>query len=64
MYRAKQQELETWRTSVDAKIKMARNVLMVWAQSHHNLGKGIPVPPIIDVGGIAGGFATKVVPIP
>lgn len=63
-YVAKQQELQEWRTGVDEKIKIARDALMVWAQSHRNLGQGIPVPPIIDVTGIAGGLAKKVLPVP
>lgn len=64
IYRARQQELQEWRVDVEQKIKTARDGLMVWAQSHYNLGKGIPVPPLIDVGGIAGGLAKKVVPLP
>jgi len=64
IYRAKQQELLNWRVELEEKIKIARNTLMVWAQSHHNLGKGVPVPPLIDLGGIAGGLAEKVLPIP
>jgi hypothetical protein len=55
-YHAKQDEKEAWRISVDEKIKMARNAMTVWAQSHRNLGAGIPVPPLIDVAGIAGGL--------
>jgi hypothetical protein len=64
IYKAKQQELQEWRAEVDTKIRIARDALMVWAQSHHNLGKGIPVPPLIDVGGMAGGLAKKVLPLP
>lgn len=64
IYQAKQQELQAWRTEVDGKIRIARDALMIWAQSHHNLGKGIPVPPLIDVGGMAGGLAKKVIPLP
>jgi hypothetical protein len=55
-YHAKQDEKEDWRISVDDKIKMARNAMTVWAQSHRNLGAGIPVPPLIDVAGIASGL--------
>jgi hypothetical protein len=65
-YRAKQNELEEWRVQVDEKIRIARNAITVWAQSHRNLGNGIPVPPMIDVAGFAtgliGGAAQKVVP--
>ena len=64
VYRAKQQELLEWQQEVSGKIRIARDALMVWAQSHHNLGKGIPVPPLIDVGGMAGGLAKKILPVP
>ena len=64
IYRAKQQELGEWRIQLEEKIKIGRDAIMVWAQSHHNLGKGIPVPPLIDVTGIAGGLAKKALPIP
>jgi hypothetical protein len=64
VYFAKQQELENLRFGVDERLKIARDAIMVWAQSHRNLGAGIAVPPLIDVGGIAGGLAKKVVPLP
>jgi len=56
-YYAKQDEMEAWRLSVDDRIRIARNAISVWAQSHRNLGDGIPVPPMIDVAGIASGLA-------
>ncbi len=46
------------------KVKVARNAIMIWSQSHRNLGVGIPVPPLIDVEGLAGsafGTAKKAV---
>lgn len=55
-YHAKQDEMENWRLYVDEKITIARNAMTVWAQSHRNLGAGIPVPPLIDVAGIATGL--------
>ncbi len=64
MYTARQQELEDVRINVDMRVKVARDAIMVWAQSHRNLGAGIAVPPLIDVAGIAGGLARKVVPLP
>jgi hypothetical protein len=64
VYSAKQRELETLRVNVEDRIKIARDALMFWAQSHRNLGAGIAVPPLIDVGGIATGLAKKVVPLP
>jgi len=59
-------ELEDWCINVDEKIRVARNAITVWAQSHRNLGAGIPVPPLIDVAGFTSGLvgtaASKVVP--
>jgi hypothetical protein len=55
-YIAKKDELIRWRTQVDEKISIARTSMIVWAQSHRNLGAGIPVPPLIDVGGVASGL--------
>jgi hypothetical protein len=63
-YMLKLGELEDARINTDARIKIARDAIMVWAQSHRNLGAGIAVPPMIDVAGIAGGLAKKVVPLP
>jgi hypothetical protein len=63
-YVAKQDELIIWRTQVDEKIMIARTAITVWAQSHRNLGAGIPVPPLFDVTGFASGLigsATKTV---
>jgi hypothetical protein len=56
-YIAKKDELNRWRSQVDEKIRIARTAMVVWAQSHRNLGAGIPVPPLIDVGGMASGLA-------
>jgi hypothetical protein len=61
---AKQQELEQIRVNIDTRIKLARDAISVWAQSHRNLGAGIPVPAMVDVVGIAGGLARRVVPLP
>jgi hypothetical protein len=65
-YRAKRDELEAWRLQTDEKIRIARNAITVWAQSHQNLGNGVPVPPMIDVAGFAsgliGGAASRAVP--
>lgn len=63
-YRAKRHELSEWQLSVEEKIRVARDAIGVWAQSHRNLGAGIPVPPLIDVVGMASGLARKVVPLP
>jgi len=63
-YKAKLQELEDWRLSVDMRVKIAREEISVWAQAHRNLGDGIPVPPVIDVTGFATDMAKKVSPVP
>jgi hypothetical protein len=55
-YIAKQDELIAWGTQADEKVRIARTAMTVWAQSHRNLGAGIPVPPLIDVAGIATGL--------
>jgi hypothetical protein len=58
-YIAKQDELTTWRIQLEEKILIARNSMTIWAQSHRNLGAGIPVPPLFDVGGFASGLLGK-----
>jgi hypothetical protein len=63
-YNARLQEIVYLRANVDERLKIARDAVMLWSQSHRNLGAGIAVPPLIDVGGIAGGLAKKVVPLP
>ena len=64
VYLAKRAELTEYRAQLDEKIGVARDAVMVWGQSHRNLAAGIAVPPLIDVGGVAGGLAKKVVPLP
>ena len=58
-YVAKQDELTTWRMQLEEKILIARNSMTIWAQSHRNLGAGIPVPPLFDVTGFASGLLGK-----
>ena len=55
-YIAKKVELIDWGNQADAKVRIARSAMTVWAQSHRNLGDGIPVPPLIDVAGMATGL--------
>jgi hypothetical protein len=55
-YIAKRNELIAWRAQVDEKIMIARTAMTIWAQSHRNLGDGIPVPPLFDVAGFATGL--------
>ena len=59
-YIAKQDELNTWHRELDNKILVARTSLLIWARAHKNLGAGIPVPPMIDIAGIAGNLAGSV----
>jgi len=58
---AKQKELLDWQTHVDNRLKIARNAVIIWAQSHQNLGNGIPVPPLIDLPAIAANLAGSAV---
>jgi hypothetical protein len=64
LYAAKMREVEAAGLNVDERIKVARDAITVWAQSHRNLGAGIPVPPLIDVTGMAKNLVKTVVPIP
>jgi len=64
LYRAKLRELQDLRVNIDGRLKIAHDAIIVWGQSHRNLGAGIPVPPLIDVGRIATETVNKVSPIP
>jgi len=48
-YLAKKEEISNWHLQVDEKLSIARNAIIIWAQSHRNLGKGIEVPPLLDI---------------
>lgn len=52
VYRECQAELETIRVQADERARLGRLTLILWGRSHRNLAAGIPVPPLIDVGGI------------
>ena len=41
-----------------------RTTMMLWARSHRNLAKGIPVPPEIDLYSVLVGSAKKFSPVP
>jgi hypothetical protein len=56
-YISLQDELISWRTQLDEKILIARTSMTIWARAHKNLGAGVPVPPMIDVSGIASNLA-------
>jgi hypothetical protein len=51
-YEARQQELDMLRAQSVERAKLGRMTLILWARSHRNLGKGIAVPPAIDIGGM------------
>jgi hypothetical protein len=48
-YLAKKDEISNWHLQVDEKLSIARNAITIWAQSHRNLGRGIEVPPLLDI---------------
>jgi hypothetical protein len=53
-YLSKKEEINLWHLQADEKLSIARNSIMVWGQSHRNLGKGIQVPPLLDITTILG----------
>ena len=64
-YLAKKDEISQWHLQVDEKLRIARNAITVWAQSHRNLGDGIEVPPLIGIDqiiSIAANAASSFVP--
>ena len=63
MYIAKHQELAELQSNLDSKIKVARDAVVVWGQSHRNLAAGVAVPPLINLSSLASG-AVKAVPLP
>ncbi|HUL59712.1 MAG TPA: hypothetical protein VLU43_10575 [Anaeromyxobacteraceae bacterium] len=58
-YRDSKVELDTLRVSVLEYARTARITLILWARSHRNLGRGVAVPPVIDVTGLLMGAASK-----
>jgi hypothetical protein len=62
-YQATQEELTDLRIDLEQRIKVARDTVVVWGQSHRNLGAGIPVPPLVSLSKIASGVADAV-PLP
>lgn len=51
-YEGCQLELDQLRNTNVERTKLARLTLILWARSHRNLGRGIAVPPAIDIGGM------------
>lgn len=62
-YQATQEELTDLRIDLEQRIKVARDAVIVWGQSHRNLGAGIPVPPLVNLSKIASGVVGAV-PLP
>lgn len=48
-YMEMKEEISRWHGQVDEKISIARNSMIVWSQSHKNLGIGIETPPLIGI---------------
>ncbi len=51
-YERSQRELDDLRAAHVEQARLARVTLMFWAGSHRNLGRGIAVPPAIDIPGL------------
>jgi len=58
-YRESKLELDALRVSTLEYARTARITLILWARSHRNLGRGVAVPPVIDVTGLLVGAASK-----
>jgi hypothetical protein len=61
-YVAETQELQDLRMNLDQRLKIARDSVVLWGQSHRNLGEGVATPPLINVAGMASGAVKTVVP--
>lgn len=48
-YMDMKEEISRWHGQVDEKISIARNSMIVWSQSHKNLGIGIETPPLVGI---------------
>lgn len=48
----KKEEVRQWQIQADEKINIARNAMIIWSQSHRNLGSGIDIPPLIGISSI------------
>ncbi|HET8538814.1 MAG TPA: hypothetical protein VFL83_02965 [Anaeromyxobacter sp.] len=66
-YEGSMLELDALRASTLERMKLGRVTLILWARSHRNLGKGIAVPPAIDIAGMikssAMGAAKAAIPL-
>ena len=60
-YMETQKELQNLRINADRRIKLARDAVVVWGQTHRNLGAGIAVPAMIDIKAWTAGAAKSAV---
>ncbi len=60
-YMETQRELQNLRINADRRFKLARDAVVVWGQTHRNLGAGIAVPPMVDLKAWAAGAAKSAV---
>jgi hypothetical protein len=60
-YMETMRELQNLRINADRRIKLARDAVVVWGQTHRNLGSGIAVPPMVDLKAWASGAAKSAV---
>jgi len=57
-------ELVDLRINVERRLKLARTSVVVWGQSHRNLGAGIPVPAMINLKSVAAEMAKSAISFP
>jgi hypothetical protein len=60
-YRESLAELDAMRNQVTERTRMERSMIMVWARSHRNLGRGVEVPAAFDLAKIVVAGANKAV---
>jgi len=60
-YRESLAELDALRNQVTERTRMERSMIMVWARSHRNLGRGVEVPAAFDLAKIVVAGANKAV---
>jgi hypothetical protein len=58
-YRESLTELDAMRNQVTERARLERSILMVWARSHRNLGRGVEVPAAFDLAKIVVAGASK-----
>jgi len=58
------EELDDLRINIERRLKLARTSVMLWGQTHRNLGAGIPVPPMINLKVVAAEMAKSAISFP